>query len=214
MCSRGGADFYALPYDYFQFDLPAANLLRRAVSFGFAATPVVGAVSECVDTTGTTHSGNPGGPYAGEFNATLGALRQAGHPAASIVTLATPAAAAARTDYQVLLFMEQENCAPPAAPWVPIVNAVLARGGRVVATTSRSGTGAFINALGVFGTGAVAAVSAPYATDTASPFWTGITHPGDLNATDGWTWSGPGLVRLGWDAGTTTALTVWGYNVP
>jgi hypothetical protein len=212
-CGHGGADFYALPYDFYQFDMLAANLLRRAVSHGFAATPVVGAVSEGVDTTGATHASNPGGPYAGEFNATVGALRQAGHPAGSIITLATPAEASARiADIDVLLFMEQETGDPAPAPWIPIVTSLLAARGRVVVTTGQSGTAAFINGLGIFGAGTATSCSAPFTT-AADDFWTGIVHPGYLNATGCWNWAGAGLTRLAWDPDDVTDLTVWGYDV-
>ena len=112
----------------------------------------------------------------------------------------------------VLLFMEQETCSPSAAPWIPVVETLVAAGGRVVVTTSRTGTAAFINGLGVFGTGSQTGCSAPFTT-ADDLFWTGITHPGYLNGTDCWNWSGDGLVRLAWDPDDPSDLSVWGYNV-
>ena len=209
---RRGADFYALPYDFFEFDVAAANLLYRAVTFGFARTPVVGAVQECVDAVGSTSAGNPGGPYLGEYNATLGALRLAGLPAANVLPLADAADAATRAgQYDVLLFMEAETCVPTAASWTAPVAALIATGGRVVVTYPGNNA-SFVSGLGLFGTGTTSSATTPYAA-VADRFWEGgLVHPGYLNATQAWNWSGTGLVPLGRDAGGTN-LTVWGYEV-
>lgn len=211
--SHTGADFYALPYDFFEFDLPAARLLNRAVTYGFSATPTVGAVQECVDTTGSTSASNPGGPYLGEFNATLGALHQAGFPDENVIVLADSAAVTSRLgDYDVLLFMETERCSLSADAYRATITSFVASGGRVVVTCPYGGQDVFVNDLGLFGTGVDASASTPYTT-AGGAFWSGIAHPGSLNATRGWNWSGDGLVRLGWSTTDTTDLTVWGYNV-
>jgi cysteine-rich repeat protein len=209
----GDRDIYgaiALPYDFYDFDMDAAHLLERAVTYGIAGNPVVGAVSECVDSTDSTHSGSPGGPYAGEFHATIAALELAGHPAGDIITLADAAEAASRAgEYDVLLFMEQEECNPDPAPWIPVVRDLLDAGGRVVFTSPFQST-SFVNGLGMFGSGSRTGITAPYST-AEDPFWEGIVHPGQLNATDGWEWSGPGLVPLAWDEDYASRLSVWGY---
>jgi hypothetical protein len=166
-----------------------------------------------VDRAGGTSPDNPGGPYAGEYNATIGALQLAGLPAGNIVPIVDSADATAHlAELDVLLFMEQESCAATAAPWVAVLTSFVAAGGRVVATTSLGNTGSFINGLGLFGTGAVEAVAQPY-TPVSDPFWDGIVHPGYLNATYGWRWSGAGLHPLA-TSSDPAVLTVWGYDVP
>jgi hypothetical protein len=72
----------------------------------------------------------------------------------------------------------------------------------------------FLNGLGIFGTGTAAVTdTAPY-TAAADAFWTGISHPGQLNGTYCWNRAGAGLVPLGWRSSSASDLTVWGYNVP
>lgn len=204
--------FIALPYDFFEWDVPAANLILRAVSYGYdGAMPIVGAVQECADLTGGTSSANPGGPYAGEYNSTLGALRWAGLPPDNIIEIVDQRDAAARLGtYDVLLFMECERGAPDATAWRPTIEAHLSGGGRMVITYP--GTGAsFINALGLFGEGASGSASTPYTTEP-HPFWDGgLVHPGRLNATSAWRWSGTGLVPLA-RAAVADTYTVWGYE--
>jgi len=207
-----GAPFYALPYDYFAWDAAAADLLFRAVTYGWGSSPRVGTVQECADMSGSTSSTSPGGPYAGEYHATIGALEYAGLPSTRIVELADAAAAsAALGTYDVLLFMETERCALSATAWRPVVTSHLASGGRVVITCPFGSNATFINDLGMFGTGSYVSVSAPY-TAVSHPFWTGITHPGYFSATGGWSWSGSGLVVLGHQTSDASRITVFAYH--
>jgi hypothetical protein len=211
--SRGGADFYALPYDFWQWDAPAAALLQRAVTYEFPATPAVGVVQSCVDTSTPVNGANPVGPIdRGEYYATIAALEYAGFPAANVIEIADAADAAARAgSYEVLLFPEQELCTVPSADWIGVISDLVASGGRVVAMGSDA---AFVDGLGLFGAGSTV-WSDPSATfvSTPDPFWSGITHPGWLDATWTWAWAGPGLVALGHASTDASALSVWGYSV-
>ena len=166
-----------------------------------------------VDTTDGTDPGNPGGPYLGEYNATIGALRTAGLPAGNILQIANAADATARAGtYDVFVFPETELCDLTAASYLAPVTNLINAGGRVVVTFG--GEASFVAGLGLFGTVAGASVATTFAA-VADPFWTGIVHPGYLNATFGWSWSGAGLVPLGRDSGGAgPELTVFGYNVP
>ena len=210
--ARGGSDFYALPYDYFAWDTAAAELLERAVTYGFPSVPVVGVVQECADTTSNTSTSSPGGPYPGEFNATIGALEHAGFPAANILTIADAADATARaSEYDVLLFVETERCDLDSSAWRSPVGNVISGGGRVVTTCPYGELAAFVSGLGMFGSGSRSGVSEPFTT-VDDPFWDGLSHPGSFSATGGWAWAGAGLIPLGYSSDGTT-LTVWGYDI-
>ena len=162
--------------------------------------------------TSSTSSSAPGGPYLGEYHATLGALEYAGHPPTSIVELADAAAAAAALGtYDVLLFMETERCALSASAWRTTVSTHLASGGRVVITCPFGSNATFINDLGMFGSGSYVSASAPF-TALSHPFWTGITHPGYFSATGGWSWSGTGMVVLGHQTSAASHVTVFAYH--
>ncbi len=207
-----GADLYALPYDFYQWDADAAALLDRAVSYGLGSSPTVGIVSECADTSGSTSSASPGGASAGEFNATIAALTYAGFPPSRIIPITNAADAVAQAgSYDVLLFPESELCTRDATAWVTPINDLILTGGRMVVTSGDNNQVTFLSALGLFGSGTGAGGSvAPYAAETTNEFWNGIVHPGSLNATRAWVWGGAGLEPLAYDnAGN---LTVFGYN--
>ena len=208
---RRGADFYGLPYDFFEWDTAAANLLLRATTFGYEMTPVIAAVRECTDQETTTGE-SPDGTFAGEYNSTLGALNHAGIPTADIRRL-TDRGAAQRLigTFDVLLFPEQERCVVSGEDWAGVVWNHVARGGRVVVTTAGAGGALFVNDLGMFGRGEAATAREPFTTED-SPFWEGISHPGANNATQGWDWRGLRLRRLGTAADGET-LTVFGYDL-
>ncbi len=211
-------EMYALPYDYWEWNAASAGLLRRAVDFRWNPLPYdrtrrVRVVSQCADTTGPTND-NPSGVSAGEVNATVAALVFAGAPAASISVLADSSAVdAAIGTFDVLVFPEAENCTLDATVWRPIVRRFIHRGGRVVFTGPNSNSGAFANALALFGTGSSVGISEPF-TLVADPFWTGITHPPVLNASRGWVWAGAGLEPLARDVGGTTTVFRYVYRAP
>lgn len=206
-----GADLYALPWDFYEWTDESAAVLFRAVTVGFERLPRVAAVQQCADRTSPTGT-SPSGSFAGEYNATLGALAYAGYPRTDVIDLATAATAGSRlADYDVLLFVEQESCAVAAGEWIPIVAEHVGRGGRVVVTTPSSGTAAFLSGLGLFGTGSETSATTPFAAE-ADPFWDGIVMPAArLNATGGWAWSGRGVGALARGA-TADVLLVWQHT--
>jgi len=209
--ARGGADFYALPYDFYEWDAAAAALLHRAVTYGFAAEPAVGVVRQCVDTVDPVSDTNPVPSSAGEYYATIAALEHAGLAPAHVVEIADAADAVARYgQYDVLLFPEEELCTLASGEWVGPIENLLAIEGRVVAL---GWTSTFVNGLGLFGTGSTTYPSSSEFSVAADPFWIGISHPGYLNATEGWIWSGVGLQVLGYVTADPTTYTVWGYDV-
>jgi hypothetical protein len=220
-------NFIALPWDFYQWDEPAASVLYRAVTYGYGGEPVVGAVQQCADTVGTTDFGTPGGPYAGEYHATIGALLHEGMDPGSIVEIVDARDAAdSLGTYDVLLFSEFELCwgtgPAMAAEWLPTIEAHLAGGGRVVTMNGGDSNMSFISNLGLFGscmpdprTGTcIAGAASPPFTLEDHDFWDGSTTMTSmwLNATVSWSWSGDYLVPLA--RATGSGLMVWGYEVP
>ena len=206
--------FIGLPYDFYAWDAEAADLVYRAVTYGYASEPIVAGVSDCADTTGSTSPGNPGGSSSGEFNSTLDALRYAGMLDSSIIEVVDASEAEALVGtYDVLLFVEFESCTPSAAGWRSAVEAHLAGGGRVVSTYPGASGAAFINDLGFFGSGSSGSPASPFVALTTHDFWDGIVHPGHHSATSAWRWSGPGLVPLGHSSTDDSLYTVVGYEV-
>jgi hypothetical protein len=210
--TRTRADVYALPYDFFSWDDTAADVLYRAVSYGFGAEPIVGAVRQCVDTTDAVDPGNPAPPVdAGEFGSTVAALEHAGLPEANIIELADAADAAARLgEYDVLLFMEPELCDLESDAWRDVIRNLIEMRGRVVVT--HGGNASFIDGLGLFGSGTAGDECSDFAA-VESSFWGEMPHPGALEERLCWRWDGPGLDVLGHDVDDETHLSVWGYTV-
>jgi len=200
---------YLMPYDFYEWDAAGAALLRRMTEFEFVATPRIGMVSECTDTSGSTSGGSPGGSSPGEFNATIAALRFAGVDEANIQTLANAAAAEAAFDtWDVIIFPEFERCSPSTAEWGPVLRLALESGKRMIVMFPSGNATRFVGGLGFLGTGSSGSSSTPYRT-AESAFWEGITMPGRLNATSGWNWSAADQEVLASDAsGTPMVLRI------
>jgi len=195
-------NFYGLPYDYFAFDTRAAQILRRACEYENTPDPVIAVVSECTDTSGGTSGSAPGGPYSGEFNATIGALNVAGVPAGRILRIANVTEAESRlAEWDVIIFPEFERCSPNSATWGPVLRAAAGAGKRVIVTFPSSNSTRFINGMSIFGTGSNTGVSTPY-TAAAHPFWDegGLTMSQYHSATSGWVWTATDLEVLATDA--------------
>ena len=216
-CDEGGWTFYGLPYDYYDWDANAAALLGRAATYNMPPGVGIAVVSECVDTSGSTSASAPGGPYLGEFNATIAALEYTGIAPARIVRVANASEAASTAgSWDVIVFPEMERCAPSAASWIPVLSAAQSAGKRIISTYPSASNGSFLTAVGLFGTGSSSSQTAPYAWTAADPgFAAGLTPAGYQNATSSWSWTADGLEVLQQDAsGRAMVIRIRGGDAP
>ena len=195
---------YGLPYDYFEWDDAAAQLIRRAAEFENVASPIIAVTSDCVDTSGGT-GGSPLGSFSGEFNATIGALTWAGVGDERIVRVANASEAAA-VSWDVIIFPEFERCTPSAAEWSPVLTERLSAGARMVVAFPSGSATSFMNSLGFVGSGSSTGISSPYPYMDGHPFGDGLPLLVNLNATSGWSWSGEDLEVLAADSSGRQAV--------
>ncbi len=187
-------EFYALPWDFYAWEASHAEVLARSVTYRAQPTqwdqaPRVRVLTECVDMEDETDDEvTPGGPYLGEGNAIVAALKHGGIPEADIKLVADHEALAAELGAsEVWLVPEHEDCTPDVSLYSPLLLQHIQRGGRLV---FGGYTQYFLNDFGAFGSFFQDGYTGESVTLSADPFWGDIQTVTSADATSGWYWEG------------------------